>query len=76
MSPSKISPANVLSQDHLVSADSEKKPLSVEDVKPSSHRTEVSADEQAANTEPEEQFRPSSEGKGSSLEQTGKRLFQ
>ncbi|KFP82839.1 Transforming acidic coiled-coil-containing protein 3, partial [Apaloderma vittatum] len=61
MSPSKMSPANVPSQDNLVSADSGKKSVSAEEIKPSSHRTEVTADEQTASTEPEELFRPSSE---------------
>ncbi|KAM9237157.1 transforming acidic coiled-coil-containing protein 3 isoform 1-T5 [Leptosomus discolor] len=68
MSPSKMSPANVLSQDNLVSADSGKKSMSAEEIKPSSHRTEVTADEQTANTEPEEFFRPSSEVLGMGIE--------
>lgn len=68
MSPSKMSPANVPSQDNLVSADSGKKSVSAEEIKPSSHRTEITANEQTASTEPEELFRPSSEGKCVSLE--------
>lgn len=76
MSPSKMSPANVPSQDNLVSADSGKKSMSAEEIKPGSHRTEITADEQPANTEPEELFRPSSEGKGVSLEQTEKISLQ
>lgn len=68
MNPSKMSPANVPSQDNLVSADSGKKSMSTEEIKPSSHRTEITADEQTASTEPEELFRPSSEGKCISLE--------
>lgn len=62
MSPPKVSLANVApSQDNLVSTDSEKKSMSAEEIKPSSPRTEVTADE-PANAEPEEFFRPSSEG--------------
>lgn len=68
MNPSKMSPANVPSQDNLVSADSGKKSMSAEEIKPSSHRTEITANEQTASTEPEELFRPSSEGKCISLE--------
>ncbi|XP_075004636.1 transforming acidic coiled-coil-containing protein 3 isoform X2 [Calonectris borealis] len=68
MSPSKMSPANVPSQDNLVSADSGKKSMSGEEIKPSSHRTEITADEQTANTEPEELFRPSSEVLGMGIE--------
>ncbi|KAK4818436.1 hypothetical protein QYF61_013123 [Mycteria americana] len=68
MSPSKMSPANVPSQDNLVSADSAKKSMSAEEIKPSSHRTEITADEQTANTEPEELFRPSSEVLGMGIE--------
>lgn len=68
MSPSKMSPANVPSQDNLVSADSGKKSVSAEEIKPSSHRTEITADEQTANTEPEELFRPSSEVLGMGIE--------
>jgi len=70
MSPSKMPLANVPSQDNLVSADSEKNSMSAEEIKPSSHRTEITADEQTATTEPEELFRPSSEGKGISSGQT------
>ncbi|NXF35817.1 TACC3 protein, partial [Nyctibius bracteatus] len=79
MSPSKVSPANVLSQDNLVSADSGKKSVSAEEIKPSFHRTEITADEQTANTEPEELFRPSSEGMGIEvdyLEQFGSSSFK
>ncbi|KFZ65748.1 Transforming acidic coiled-coil-containing protein 3, partial [Podiceps cristatus] len=79
MSPSKMSPANVPSQDNLVSADSGKKSMSAEEIKLSSHRTEITADEQTANTEPEEQFRPSSEGMGIEidyLEQFGTSSFK
>ncbi|KAM6206851.1 transforming acidic coiled-coil-containing protein 3 [Sarcoramphus papa] len=68
MSPSKKSPANVPSQDNLVSADSGKKSMSPEEIKPSSHRTEITADEQTASTEPEELFRPSSEVLGMGIE--------
>ncbi|XP_009327059.1 PREDICTED: transforming acidic coiled-coil-containing protein 3 isoform X2 [Pygoscelis adeliae] len=68
MSPSKMSPANVPSQDNLVSADSGKKSMSAEEIKPSSHRPEITADEQTANTEPEELFRPSSEVLGMGIE--------
>ncbi|XP_032843293.2 transforming acidic coiled-coil-containing protein 3 isoform X2 [Tyto alba] len=67
MSPSKMSPANVPSQDNLVSADSEKKSMSAEGIKPSSHKTEIT-DEQTANTETEEVFRPSSEVLGMGIE--------
>ncbi|XP_009584677.1 PREDICTED: transforming acidic coiled-coil-containing protein 3-like [Fulmarus glacialis] len=68
MSPSKMSPANVPSQDNLVSADSGKKSMPGEEIKPNSHRTEITADEQTANTEPEELFRPSSEVLGMGIE--------
>ncbi|KAM9295805.1 transforming acidic coiled-coil-containing protein 3 isoform 1-T2 [Morus bassanus] len=68
MSPSKMSPANVPSQDNFVSADSGKKSMSAEEIKPSSHRTEITADEQTDNTEPEELFRPSSEVLGMGIE--------
>ncbi|GAB0188033.1 transforming acidic coiled-coil-containing protein 3 [Grus japonensis] len=68
MNPSKMSPANVPPQDNLISADSGKKSVSAEEVKPSSHRTEITADEQTANTEPEELFRPSSEVLGMGIE--------
>ncbi|KAF1614218.1 Transforming acidic coiled-coil-containing protein 3, partial [Eudyptes chrysolophus] len=79
MSPSKMSPANVPPQDNLVSADSGKKSMSAEEIKPGSHRTEITADEQTANTEPEELFRPSSEGMGIEidyLEQFGTSSFK
>lgn len=69
-SPSKMSVANVPSQDNLVSADSGEKSMSADENKPSSHRTEVTADEQTASTEPDEIFRPPSEGKDISLEQS------
>ncbi|XP_010289544.1 PREDICTED: transforming acidic coiled-coil-containing protein 3 [Phaethon lepturus] len=68
MSPSKMSPANVPSQDNLVSADSVKKSMSVDEIKPSSHRPEIPADEQTGSTEPEELFRPSSEVLGMGIE--------
>ncbi|XP_005045602.1 PREDICTED: transforming acidic coiled-coil-containing protein 3 isoform X3 [Ficedula albicollis] len=61
MSPPKISPANVVpSQDNLVSTESGKYSMSREEIKPSSPKIEVAADE-TANAEPEELFRPSSE---------------
>ncbi|KAM4900493.1 transforming acidic coiled-coil-containing protein 3 isoform 2-T2 [Sylvia borin] len=61
ISPSKMSPANAApSQDNLVSTDSGEKSMSAEEIKPSSSKTEVTADE-TANAEPEELFRPSSE---------------
>lgn len=72
ISASKTSPVNVPSQDNLISADSGKKSVSAEEIKPSSERTEITADEQTANAEPEETFRPSSEGKSMSLKQTEK----
>lgn len=76
MSPPKVPPADVApSQDNLVSTDSVKKSMSAEEVKPSSPRTEVTADE-PTNAEPEEFFRPSSEGKGISFQQTEHVLFQ
>ncbi|KAM6362177.1 transforming acidic coiled-coil-containing protein 3 isoform 2-T2 [Alca torda] len=68
MSPSEMSPANVPPQDNLVSADSGKKSMSAEEIKPSSHRTEITADEQTASTEPDELFRPSSEVLGMGIE--------
>lgn len=69
MSPSKMPPANVApSQDNLVSTDSGKESMSAEEIKPSSPRIEVTADE-TANAKPEELFRPSSEGKGISFKQ-------
>ncbi|NXB95289.1 TACC3 protein, partial [Vidua chalybeata] len=79
MSPSKMSPANVAPcQDNLVSTDSGKKSMSAEEIKPSSPRTEVTADE-TANAEPEELFRPSSEVFGMGidyLEQFGSSSFK
>uniref|UniRef100_A0A663NEE5 Transforming acidic coiled-coil containing protein 3 n=1 Tax=Athene cunicularia TaxID=194338 RepID=A0A663NEE5_ATHCN len=78
MSPSKMSPANVPSQDNLVSADSGKMSVSAEEIKLSSCRTEIT-DEQTANTEPEEFFRPSSEVLGMGidyLEQFGTSSFK
>ncbi|XP_032917170.1 transforming acidic coiled-coil-containing protein 3 isoform X1 [Catharus ustulatus] len=79
MSPPKVSPADVApSQDNLVSTDSVKKSMSAEEVKPSSPRTEVTADE-PANAEPEEFFRPSSEVFGMGidyLEQFGSSSFK
>ncbi|KFW06746.1 Transforming acidic coiled-coil-containing protein 3, partial [Eurypyga helias] len=68
MSPSKISPAKVPCQDNLISADSGKKSMAAEEIKPSSHRTEITTDEQTASTEPEEFFRPSSEVLGMGIE--------
>ncbi|XP_030348554.1 transforming acidic coiled-coil-containing protein 3 isoform X2 [Strigops habroptila] len=68
MSPSKMSPANVPSQDNLISADSGKKSMSAEEIKPSSQRTEITADELTANAEPEQTFRPSSEVLGMDIE--------
>ncbi|NXH45391.1 TACC3 protein, partial [Dicaeum eximium] len=79
MSPPKMSPANVApSQDNLVSTDSGKKSISAEEIKPSSPRIEVAADE-TANAEPEELFRPSSEVFGMGidyLEQFGSSSFK
>ncbi|NXB27682.1 TACC3 protein, partial [Eulacestoma nigropectus] len=79
MSPSKMSLADVApSQDNLVSADSGKKSMSTEEIKPSSPRIEVTADE-TANAEPEELFRPSSEVLGMGidyLEQFGTSSFK
>ncbi|XP_053831641.1 transforming acidic coiled-coil-containing protein 3 isoform X1 [Vidua macroura] len=79
MSPSKMSPANIAPcQDNLVSTDSGKKSMSAEEIKPSSPRTEVTADE-TANAEPEELFRPSSEVFGMGidyLEQFGSSSFK
>ncbi|XP_041909356.1 transforming acidic coiled-coil-containing protein 3 isoform X2 [Corvus kubaryi] len=67
-SPSKMFPVNVApSQDNLVSTDSGKKSMSAEEIKPSSPRTEVTADE-TANAEPEELFRPSSEVLGMGID--------
>ncbi|NXF82440.1 TACC3 protein, partial [Sclerurus mexicanus] len=78
-SPSKTSSANVVpSQDNLVSADGGKQSVSTE-VKPISHETEITADEETANAEPEEFFRPSSEGMGIEidyLEQFGTSSFK
>ncbi|XP_010016020.1 PREDICTED: transforming acidic coiled-coil-containing protein 3 [Nestor notabilis] len=68
MSPSKMSLANVPSQDNLISADGGEKSRSAEEIKPSSQRTEITADEQTANAEPEETFRPSSEVLGMDIE--------
>ncbi|NXI35736.1 TACC3 protein, partial [Galbula dea] len=79
MSPFKIPPANVTSQDNLVSADSGKKSVSAEGIKPSSHRMDTAAEEQTATTELEEQFRPSSEVLGMGidyLEQFGSSTFK
>ncbi|KFP13452.1 Transforming acidic coiled-coil-containing protein 3, partial [Egretta garzetta] len=79
MSPSKMSLANVPPQDNLVSADSGKKSMSAEEIKPSSHRAERTVDEQTANAESEELFRPSSEGMGIEidyLEQFGTSSFK
>ncbi|NXY44675.1 TACC3 protein, partial [Ceuthmochares aereus] len=79
MSPSKMSPADVPFQDNLVSADGGKKSTSPKEIQPSSHRTGITADEQAANTEAEEIFRPSSEGMDMEidyLEQFGTSTFK
>ncbi|XP_035181410.1 transforming acidic coiled-coil-containing protein 3 isoform X1 [Oxyura jamaicensis] len=81
ISPSKVSPANAPSQDNLVSADSGKRSMSAEETKPSSHKTEITADEQTTSTEPEELFRPSAEvlGMGNEidyLEQFGTSSFK
>ncbi|NXA66052.1 TACC3 protein, partial [Mohoua ochrocephala] len=78
VSPSKMSLANAPSQDNLVSTDSGKEPMSAEEIKPSSPRTEVTADE-TADAEPEELFRPSSEVLGMGidyLEQFGSSSFK
>ncbi|XP_066041406.1 transforming acidic coiled-coil-containing protein 3 [Chamaea fasciata] len=79
ISPSKMSPANAApSQDNLVSTDSGEKSVSAEEIKPSSPKTEVTADE-TANAEPEELFRPSSEVFGMGidyLEQFGSSSFK
>ncbi|XP_062431229.1 transforming acidic coiled-coil-containing protein 3 isoform X2 [Rhea pennata] len=68
MSPSKLSSANVPSQDTLVSADSGKSSMPAEEVKLSFDRTEIIADDQTASAEPEEQFRPSAEVLGMGIE--------
>ncbi|OXB60435.1 hypothetical protein ASZ78_000868 [Callipepla squamata] len=68
ISPSKMSPANVPSQDNLVSADSGKRSKSAEEIQPTSHRTEITADQQTASTEPEELFRPSAEVLGMGID--------
>ncbi|OPJ70814.1 transforming acidic coiled-coil-containing protein 3 isoform A [Patagioenas fasciata monilis] len=65
---SRMSPASVPSQDNLVSADSGEKLVSAGENKPTSHKTEVTADEQTASTEPVEIFRPSSEVLGMGIE--------
>ncbi|NXO69588.1 TACC3 protein, partial [Phainopepla nitens] len=79
MSPPTMSPANVApSRDNLVSTDSGKKSMSAVEIKPSSPRTEVTADE-TTNAEPEEFFRPSSEVFGMGidyLEQFGSSSFK
>ncbi|NXO85457.1 TACC3 protein, partial [Sitta europaea] len=79
MSPPKMSPANVASsRDDLVCTDSEKASMSAEGIKPSSPRTEITADE-TANAESEELFRPSSEVFGMGidyLEQFGSSSFK
>lgn len=79
ISPSKMSPANVPSQDNLVSADSGKRSMSAEEIKPTSHRNEITADQQTASAEPEEFFRPSAEVLGMGidyLEQFGTSSFK
>lgn len=76
MSLSEMFAANVApSQDNLVSTVSGKESMSAEEIKPSSPRIEVTADE-TANAEPEELFRPSSEGKGISFKRTQDVLLQ
>ncbi|NXE91091.1 TACC3 protein, partial [Menura novaehollandiae] len=79
MSLSKMLPVKVVpSQDNLVSTDSGKKSVSAEEIKPSSPRIEITADE-TASAEPEEFFRPSSEGMGIEidyLEQFGTSSFK
>ncbi|NXU20003.1 TACC3 protein, partial [Pardalotus punctatus] len=79
MSASKMSSASVApSQDNLVSTDSGTKSISAEEIKPTSPRTEVTADE-TADAEPEEFFRPSSEVLGMGidyLEQFGSSSFK
>ncbi|XP_068044568.1 transforming acidic coiled-coil-containing protein 3 isoform X2 [Anomalospiza imberbis] len=76
---SKMSPASVAPcQDNFVSTDSGKKSMSAEEIKPSSPRIEVTAEE-TANAEPEEVFRPSSEVFGMGidyLEQFGSSSFK
>ncbi|XP_042727121.1 transforming acidic coiled-coil-containing protein 3 isoform X2 [Lagopus leucura] len=79
ISPSKVSPTIVPSKDNLVSADTGKKSMSAEEIKPTSHRNEVTADQQTAGAEPEELFRPSSEVLGMGidyLEQFGTSSFK
>ncbi|NWH76665.1 TACC3 protein, partial [Piaya cayana] len=79
MSPSKMSPADVPFQDNLVSTDGGKKPTTPEEIQPSSHRTGITTDKQAVSTEPEEIFRPSSEGMDMEidyLEQFGTSTFK
>ncbi|NXG08397.1 TACC3 protein, partial [Sakesphorus luctuosus] len=80
MSPPKMSSADVvLSQVNLVSTDSGKTSMSIGEIKPSSQRTEITAGEETANAEPEEFFRPSSEGMGIEidyLEQFGTSSFK
>ncbi|NXG20708.1 TACC3 protein, partial [Grallaria varia] len=69
MSPPKMSSATVVpSRDNLVPTDSGKKSMSAGEIKPSSHRAEITADEETANAEPEEFFRPSSEVLGMGIE--------
>uniref|UniRef100_A0A8C3RFV5 Transforming acidic coiled-coil containing protein 3 n=1 Tax=Cyanoderma ruficeps TaxID=181631 RepID=A0A8C3RFV5_9PASS len=79
ISPSKKSSADAApSQDVLVSTDSAEKSMSAEEIKPSSPKTEVTADE-TAKAEPEELFRPSSEVFGMGidyLEQFGSSSFK
>lgn len=79
ISPSKMSPANVPSQDNLVSADSGKRSMPAEEIKPTSHKNEITADQQTASAEPEEFFRPSAEVLGMGidyLEQFGTSSFK
>lgn len=79
ISPSKMSPANVPSQDNLVSADSGKRSMPAEEIKPTSHKNEITADQQTASAEAEELFRPSAEVLGMGidyLEQFGTSSFK
>ncbi|XP_005148597.2 transforming acidic coiled-coil-containing protein 3 isoform X1 [Melopsittacus undulatus] len=68
ISPSKMSPASVPSQDNSISPDTGKKSVSAEEIKPSSESPEITADGQTDNAEPEEIFRPSSEVLGMDIE--------
>ncbi|XP_015718193.1 transforming acidic coiled-coil-containing protein 3 isoform X3 [Coturnix japonica] len=79
ITPSKMSPAKVPSQANLVSADSGRRSVSAEEIKPASHRNEMTADQKTASAEPEELFRPSAEVFGMGidyLEQFGTSSFK